>query len=131
MTTDPVGIGIGTPEPIPDGKPPAVAVGLVGGDGEGMRVVIGAAVGVTGGGRAETGGDTGPKPGMLIGKHFASRGLLTVYYPYIRNENFSKKEGGGVGINVQRAGMSWPGWSQNRDLRQGRDQLQGRFGCRV
>lgn len=91
MTTDPVGIGIGTPEPIPDGKPPAVAVGLVGGDGEGMRVVLGAAVGVTGGGRAETGGDTGPKPGMLIGKHFASRGLLTVYYPYIRNENFSKK----------------------------------------
>lgn len=74
MTTGPVRIGIGTPEPIPDGSPIAVAVELVGGDGNGMRVVLGAAVGVTGGGRDKTGGDTGPKPGMLIGKHFASRG---------------------------------------------------------
>lgn len=74
MTTGPVGIGIGTPEPIPDGRPIAVAVGLVGGDDNGMRVVLGAAVGVTGGGRDETGGGTGPKPGILIGKHFTSRG---------------------------------------------------------
>lgn len=76
MISDPVGIGIGTPEPNPDGRLLTVAVGSVGGKGRIVRVELGAAIGVFGGGRDDVLGDTGPKPGILIGKHFASSGWL-------------------------------------------------------
>lgn len=79
MISDPVEIGIGTPEPIPEGRLLTVAVGFVGGEGKGMRIELDVAIGVFGGGRDEVWGDTGPKPGMLIGKHFASSGWLVVY----------------------------------------------------
>lgn len=100
MTTNPVGIGIGTPEPIPDGRPLAVALGGV---DEGMRVALGEAIEVAGSGRDETGGDTGPKPGMLIGKHFANNGWLTDYLPSVSNEKILQMESRSiVQIDVQR-----------------------------
>ena len=88
MTTERVEIGIGIPVAIPDGRPPAVAVGFVGGEARGVRVELGAAIKVPGGGRDVTGGDTGLKPGMLIGKHFLSRSWLTVYLQYVSGEGF-------------------------------------------
>lgn len=102
MTTVPVGIGIGTAEPIPDGRPLVVAVGFVGGEDEGTRVELGAGIEVAGEGSDEIGGDTGPKPGMLIGKHFANSGWETDYSPCISNQDFLKWGGGNSGIDLQR-----------------------------
>lgn len=76
-------IGRSTAEIIPEGGLLTVTVESVGGEGEkGVLVELGAAIGLVSGERRDEFWDdeTGTKPGMSIGKHFASSGLLRLYF---------------------------------------------------
>lgn len=81
-------IGRSTAEIFPDGRLLTVTAESIGGEGEkGVLVELGAAIGlVFREPRDEFWGDeTGTKPGMSIGKHFASSGLLRLYFCKVLN----------------------------------------------